>query len=267
MNPSDEGRSPARSRWRVLVVEDQPLMRESIARCFARTRDLEVCGQAGSVPQTLTEVERLKPDLVLTDISLAGGDGLELIKEIRALHPGVKVVVFSAHDERVYAGRVLRAGARGYIAKSAEGEVLASGLRAVMQGQISVSPRAASQLLEEYAGQATQATGSPLAVLSDREFEVFRLLGEAKTIREIARLLHLSIKTVETHRLNAVRKLRLKNTAELLRFASLHAEHEDRQSPGGGGGLADPEPGRRPVRPLAQDGRGRGGVGSRGTRR
>jgi len=216
----------ARGRKRVLVVDDHPLMREGIAQWIRRAPDLEVCGEAGSAAEALALAAKTRPDLVLTDIALPGRDGLELIKDLRASHPSIPVLVLSMHEESLYAGRALRAGARGYLMKRAGGDRVVEGIREVLKGRIAVSADMATNLLEEYSGKRTRTGRASLPHLTDREFEVFRLLGEARSNREIADQLHLSPKTVETHRLNLARKLKVKTSAELMRFAIQHVERE-----------------------------------------
>ena len=222
-----KSKSPSVSRRkRILVVDDHPLMREGVVQWIQRTTDLEACGQAESAPQAVTLVEKLKPDLVLTDISLTGRNGLELIKDLHTLHTDLPVLVLSMHDESLYAARALRAGARGYVMKRAGGDRVIEAIREVLQGRIAVSPEMATHLLEEYSGRRSRGGRTTLPNLTDREFEVFQLLGEARSNREIAEQLHLSPKTVETHRMNLIRKLKLKNAAELLRFALQYVEKE-----------------------------------------
>src|SRR5882672_6686944 len=138
---------------RILLVDDHPLMREGVAQWMERARDLEVCGQAESAAEALSLVGKLKPDLVLTDISLPGGNGLEFIKDLGALDPDLPVLVLSMHDESLYAGRSLRAGARGYIMKRAGGSRVVEAIREVLNGHIAVSPAMATHLLEEYSGR------------------------------------------------------------------------------------------------------------------
>jgi DNA-binding NarL/FixJ family response regulator len=215
---------PAAKRKRILVVDDHPLMREGVAQWIRRAPDLEVCCQAESAAQALALADKQKPDLVLTDISLTGRNGLELIKDLRALAPDLPVLVLSMHEESLYAGRALRAGARGYIMKRAGGDRVVEAIREVLQGRIAVSPEMATHLLEEYSGRRSRSGRTTLPNLTDREFEIFQLLGEARSNREIAEQLHLSPKTVETHRMNLTHKLKLKNAAELLRFALQYVE-------------------------------------------
>lgn len=219
--------APDSKRKRILVVDDHPLMREGIAQWIKRAADLEVCGEAETAAQAVSQIEKLKPDLVLTDISLTGRSGLDLIKDVQALRPELPVLVLSMHDESLYAGRALRAGARGYIMKRAGGDRVVAGIREVLQGRIAVSAAMATQLLEEYAGRRSRSGRTELPNLTDREFEILQLLGEARSNREVAEQLRLSPKTVETHRMNLMRKLKLKNPAELLRFALQYVERED----------------------------------------
>jgi DNA-binding NarL/FixJ family response regulator len=214
------------ARKRILLVDDHPLMREGVAQWIRRAHDLEICGETESAAGALSQAQRLRPDLVLTDIALPGRNGIELIKDLHAFHPQLPVLVLSMHDESLYAGRALRAGARGYLMKQVGGDRVVQGIREVLQGRIAVSPEMATHLLEEYSGRQPRSGRSPLPQLSDREFEVFQLLGEARTNREIAEQLHLSPKTVETHRLSLLRKLKLKTSAELMRFAIQYVEKE-----------------------------------------
>lgn len=214
------------ARKRILLVDDHPLMREGVAQWINREPDLEVCGQVETAAEALRAAEKLKPDLVLTDIALPGRNGLELIRDLRALRPNLPVLVLSMHDESLYAGRALRAGARGYIMKRAGGDRVTRGIREVLQGRMALSPDMATRLLEEYSGSRPRAGHSLLTVLTDREFEVFEGLGEGRTNQEIAQQLRLSHKTVETHRLSIRRKLKLRTTAELVRYAIQYAERE-----------------------------------------
>lgn len=214
-------------RKRILLVDDHPLIREGLTQWISRAGDLEVCGEAESAAQAMSRVETLKPDLVLVDISLAGGDGLELVKSLRALDPDRPLLVLSMHDESLNAGRALRAGARGYLMKRVGGQRIVEAIRDVFQGRIVVSPAMATHLLEEYSGKPGASGGqSMLPNLTDREFEILLLVGEAKSNREIAERLHVSHKTVETHRLNVMRKLKLRTSAQLLRFAMQFVEKD-----------------------------------------
>jgi len=218
--------SGAKPRKRILLVDDHPLMREGIALWIRRAPDLEVCGEADSVPAALQAVAQLKPDLVLADISLPGRNGIELIKDLQVQNPELPVLVLSMHEESVYAGRALRAGARGYLMKRAGGQGLVDSIRHVLAGRIAVTPELATQLLEEYSGRPPRSGRTTMPHLTDREFEVFLLLGEARNNREIASQLHLSPKTIETHRLNLMRKLKARSATELIRFALRYMDDE-----------------------------------------
>jgi len=216
----------AAKRKRILLVDDHPLMREGVAQWIQRSPDLEVCGQAETAAQALSLASKLKPDLVLTDISLSGRSGLELIKDLAAVQPDLPTLVLSMHDEWLYAGRALNAGARGYVMKRSGGARVVEAIHEVFQGRIAVGPEIASRLLEEYSGHKPRASQTALPPLTDREFEILPFIGQAKSNREIAEELRLSPKTVETHRLNLMSKLKLKNRSELLRFALRYVECE-----------------------------------------
>jgi DNA-binding NarL/FixJ family response regulator len=164
--------------------------------------------------------------LILLDISLPDKNGLELIKDIQALKPALPILVVSMHDESLYAERVLRAGGRGYIMKQEGGKKLLQAVRHVLSGQIYVSEKMAAGILETFSGRHTEVAASPVQQLSDREFEVFQLIGQGKSTREIAVHLHLSAKTVEVHRLNIKKKLKLKTSTDLVRHAVRWLETE-----------------------------------------
>jgi DNA-binding NarL/FixJ family response regulator len=214
-------RNPAATKGKqnVLIVDDHPMMREGLAQLIRHEADLNVCGEAGSANETLDLVEKLKPDLVLVDISLPEKSGLELIKDLQALHPGVRTLVISMHDESLHAERVLRAGARGYIMKQEGGSKIMQAIRQVLAGQIYVSGKMSARILETFSGHGLKTGGSPIERLTDREFEVFRLIGQGIGTREIARRLSLSVKTVEVHRANIKQKLGLRGATELVRHA------------------------------------------------
>ena len=167
-----------------------------------------------------------KLDLILLDISLPDRNGLELIKDIRALKPNLPILAVSMHDEALYAERVLRAGGRGYIMKQEGGKKLLDAIRQVLSGQIYVSEAISAIILETFSGRQVEATAFPVQQLSDREFEVFQLIGQGKSTREIAAHLNLSVKTVEVHRLNIKKKLKLKTATDLVRHAVRWAETE-----------------------------------------
>src|SRR5580658_4327337 len=202
--------SSSKPRRRILVVDDHPLMREGVARWIEREPDMEVCGEAENAAAGLAMAGKLKPDLILIDISMPGRSGLDFIKDLHALDPDLPVLVLSMHDEDLYANRVLRAGARGYLMKGVGGSHVVKSIRDVLEGRIAVSPKMMSQMLHEMSMPASQTSHPGQPHLSNREFEILQLLGEARSTREIAEQLRLSPKTVESHRLRLMRKLNLK---------------------------------------------------------
>jgi len=207
------------SKQRLLIVDDHPMMRQGLVQLINMEPDLAVCGEVENAEQAVQAIDTANPDLVLADISLPGKNGLELIKDFQAIRPGLPVLVISMHDESLYAERVLRAGGRGYIMKQEGGKKLMEAIRQVLAGQIYVSEKMSSEILETFSGRREGAESSPVEKLSDREFEVFQWIGQGKGTREIAEQLHLSVKTVEVHRVNIKKKLKQKSSAELIRFA------------------------------------------------
>jgi DNA-binding NarL/FixJ family response regulator len=203
----------------ILLVDDHPMMREGLARLINNEPDLCVCGEAGLAGQALQAVSARKPDLVLVDLSLPDRSGIELIKDLQASDPELPVLVISMHDESLYAERVLRAGGRGYIMKQEGGKQLMLAMRRVLAGQIYVSDQISSRILESLSGRRLGRTRSPLEKLTDREFEVFQLIGQGQGSRHIAEHLRLSIKTVEVHRLHIKEKLHLRDATGLVRCA------------------------------------------------
>jgi DNA-binding NarL/FixJ family response regulator len=203
---------------RVLLVDDHPLVRRGLAEVIAREPDLETCGEAGDVAEGLAAVERTKPNVVVVDLTLKTGHGIELIEKLKSRDPDLKILVSSMHDEILFAERVLRAGARGYISKQEPPEALIRAIRQVLRGELYLSPRMTSRLLNRVvAGSATQ--GDPVQGFSNRELEVYEMIGQGLTVQQIATRLHLSPKTIETHREKIKQKLNVANSAELNRRA------------------------------------------------
>jgi DNA-binding NarL/FixJ family response regulator len=203
---------------RILIVDDHPMMREGLRSAINREPDMLVCGEAENAQQAMDAMAKLAPDLALVDITLPGKSGLELVKDLKAMHPQVVVLAISMHDESLYAERMLRAGASGYITKQQPPEELIKAIRQVLDKRVYVSKEVSESLLRRFSSQP-QPHVSPMEVLTDREFEIMRLIGEGKAPKEIARQLHLSAKTVAVHGANIRRKLNLKTTAHVIRFA------------------------------------------------
>jgi len=209
----------AQPKTRIFIVDDHPMMRQGLAQLINYEPDLQVSGEAESAEQALSAIDGSKPDLILADVTLTGRSGLELIKDIQALRPDLAVLVISMHDESLYAERVLRAGGRGYVMKQEGGKQIMQAIRQVLSGQIYVSPKMSAKILEALSGRRSDASNSPLERLTDREFEVFQLLGEGKGTRQIAEQLHVSVKTIEVHRLHIKEKLKIDDAPSLVRYA------------------------------------------------
>ena len=203
---------------RVLIVDDHPVFREGLAGVLSWEADLFVAGQANHARQAANEIERLKPDLILLDLSLPDKSGLEFIKDLRALHPDVPVLVISMHDETLYAERLLRAGANGYVMKEEGPEKILQAIRQVLRQQTYVSPRMSARILNSLSRNGHKSS-SPISRLTDREFEIFRLIGNGHDSRTIGRQLNVSHKTVDTHRGHIKEKLNLASGIELICYA------------------------------------------------
>lgn len=205
-------------KHRVLVIDDHVMVREGVTQIIEHAEDLSVCCTASTANEGLEKLQKHKPDLVLVDITLPGKNGIEFIKDARALRPDLRILVMSMHDESLYADRVLRAGGRGYIRKQEGGDKLIEAMRRVLRGDIAVSEKITKHLLEKFSGRVTM--DSPLEGLTDRELEVFQLIGAGKTMKEIGDVLHLSPKTIEVHRSHIRAKLRVASAAELVAYAA-----------------------------------------------
>lgn len=213
---------------RVMIIDDHPLMRKGLAMSLEGEMDLEVCAQASNAEDGLDLLEDVDPDLIIVDISLPGISGLEMIKHVHTVKPDLDVLVVSRHDEALYAERVIRAGARGYVMKLEASDVIVQAVHRVLEGGIYVSDEINERLLMSMAsGGRDKFSKSPLQVLSDRELEVFELTGQGLATREIADRLHLSVKTVESYRARIKNKLNLSGAAELMRHAVRWVEGSD----------------------------------------
>jgi len=203
----------------VFVVDDHPIVRQGLTLLINRESDLAVCGEAEEMHSALAAIQALKPDILIVDISLNGPDGLELLKNIRITSPRLPVLILSMHDESIYAERALRAGANGYIMKQEATEKVLVAIRRILQGDVYLSDRLTNTMLQQFVRGASPAKGSPLVNLTDRELEVFRLIGEGHGTRQIAEELHLSVKTIESYQAHIKEKLALRNARELVQHA------------------------------------------------
>ena len=204
---------------KVLLVDDHPLVREGLVNLINQQADLQVCGEAGSEPEALELIRTAQPHVAIVDLSLESGSGIELIKSIKAMFPAVTVLVLSMHDESLYAERALRAGARGYVMKREAAKKVIQAIRCVLAGQLYVSDKIAALMAEKFVGGQPAATASPIEQLSNRELEVFQLLGLGHNTRQIADHLHVGFKTVQAYCARIKEKLKLANATELLREA------------------------------------------------
>jgi DNA-binding NarL/FixJ family response regulator len=210
---------PGVEKRRVFVVDDHPIVRQGLALLINQQPDLTVCGEAEEVHDALQKIANCKPDIVIVDISLNGPDGLELLKTVRARDASLPILILSMHDESIYAERALRAGANGYIMKQEATETVLAALRRIINREIYVSEKVASKMLRRFISGSATARQSPIAHLSDRELEVFRLIGEGHSTRRIAEELHLSVKTVESYQAHIKEKLSLRSARELVQHA------------------------------------------------
>jgi len=219
MSQKMQGRTDPRSKRTVLIVDDHPIVRQGLAQLINQEKDLEVCGQAEDAHEAMQAIRQLQPDMVIVDISLKDTSGMELIKDLKIQYPDLPVLTLSMHDEAVYGERALRAGARGYVMKQEATGKVVTAIRRVLSGEVYVSEGMAAKMVSKLVGGGTRTAGAPADTLSDRELEVFRMIGEGFGTREMAEKLHLSIKTVETYRAHIKDKLGLQDANELLRTA------------------------------------------------
>jgi len=203
----------------VFVVDDHPIIRQGLAQLIRQEPDLRYAGEAEDAVEALRAIETIKPDIVIVDISLKSSSGIELIKDLRIRNPEMPILVLSMHDESFYAERVLRAGARGYVMKEEATERVVHAIRRILAGEIYLSDRMAASMLSKLVEGRSNSTSFPIERLSDREMEVFELIGHGLGTRQIATKLHLSIKTIESHRANLKVKLQARSATELLRHA------------------------------------------------
>ena len=204
---------------RIVIVDDHPLFRKGLEELIHSDGSFAVCGEAGNASEGIDVIRQLNPDLAIVDLSLPGANGIELIKNVRAEFPKLPILVLSMHDESLYALRALRAGAEGYVMKHEAMANVIQAIREVFDGRPYLSPAMAAQVITKFAHGTAEGEADPVERLSDRELEILELIGKGNEVRQIAKLLHLSPKTVETHRAHIKDKLDLKNSREVARFA------------------------------------------------
>jgi len=209
-------RDPAK---RIVIIDDHPLFRKGLEQLIASNEGFAVCGEAANAAEGLSILRKLKPDLAIVDVSLPGANGIELIKNIRAEFPKLPVLVLSMHDESLYALRSIRAGAQGYVMKQEALENVVRALYEIMDGRPYLSPAMSAKLITKFASRSENGRSNPTDKLSDRELEILELIGKGHEVRDIATELHLSPKTVETHRAHIKEKLNLANARQVARFA------------------------------------------------
>lgn len=223
---------PNEKETRVLIADDHPFLRLGIKSMIDATPTMKCCGEAENVSETMRGVEELKPDILLLDLCLGDNDGLELIKSIRAIQPDLPVLILSQLDETLYAERSLRAGAQGYIMKERATDDVLEGIRTILDGDLFVSKRVAALAVKRMVETRGETEGTDVEALSDRELQVFRLLGTGKGTRDIAESLGLSFKTIETYRENIKHKLSLPDATALVHRATEWVQGQTRLSPG-----------------------------------
>ena len=204
---------------RIYIVDDHPLVRQGLSQIVASEADMEICGEAEDSPAAIRGVGEANPDAIIVDISLKGANGLELIKNLKAIHEDIPILVFSMHDETIYAQRALRAGAKAYVMKKESPSKVVDAIRKIIQGEIYVSLSVADQVLHQIVSGPGNVSTSPVDRLTDRELEVVQLIGRGLSSREVAESLHLSVKTIESHRAHVKEKLSLRNATELVQFS------------------------------------------------
>jgi DNA-binding NarL/FixJ family response regulator len=209
----------AKQKNRIFIVDDHPIVRKGLTQLINQEPELVVCGEAENAETALELLKKVKPDLAIVDISLRGIDGIELTKLIRARFENIPVLVVSMHDESLFAERALRAGARGYIMKQEAIVKMMEAIHKVLRGELYVSDRVSANIVKRFVDGKAEGVSSPEELLSDREMEVFQLIGQGFGTRQIADQLHVSVKTVETYRANIKEKLNLKNATELMKHA------------------------------------------------
>ena len=210
----------------IIIVDDHPMMRKGLASSIEAEPGYEIVGQFERAEEVLNQIDTLEPDLMIVDVSLPGMNGIELVKNLIFQYPDLKILVVSRHEESLYAERALRAGAKGYVMKFESSDILMKAVRKVLLGGIYVSEEISEKLLMNAMSGKSTVTESPVDLLSDRELEVFELIGRGRSSNEIADQLHLAVKTIETYRSRIKEKLNFKNSTELVFHAVKWVENE-----------------------------------------
>ena len=211
--------STLRKKSLILLLEDHPIVRQGLEQTINHEPDLRVCAAVETAEQALQQIETAHPDLLLLDISLQGANGMDVLKVVHQRHPELRVLILSMHDERVYAMRALGEGAAGYVMKEAATEKVLDAIRRVLNGDVYLSPQMEKRSMQQFVGRRSASKGTPLEHLSKRELEVFDLIGQGQRTRQIAEALHVSVKTIESHRQHIKEKLGLSNGHELVQHA------------------------------------------------
>jgi DNA-binding NarL/FixJ family response regulator len=229
MTQKQRRRKASETRKKVFIVDDHPVVRDGLITLIEHEQDFNVCGDADDAAEALKSISELKPDVVIVDIGLKSSDGIELTKSIKTRYPRMPVVVLSIHDESVYAERALHAGASGYLMKEAASNDIITAIRTVLSGEIYVSDQMAKKLLGNAFSRKSDIGTDPVAKLSDREFEIFRLIGSGYKVSQIADRMHLSSKTIETYRARIKEKLNITDASKLLRYAIKWVSSDDKK--------------------------------------
>src|SRR5450631_4866907 len=248
--PQGGANNAKRKVRRVLIVDDHPIVRQGLRRVMENEEDLTVCGEAETARDARTAIKELNPDVIIADISLKQGDGIELVRDVRAHYPHLPILVLSMHDETIYAERMLSAGANGYIMKQAASDQFLISLRRVLDGNIYVSEAVGNNMIQKFASGGSYTSANPIDRLSNRELQILHMIGKGMSTRESAHALNLSIKTVESHRQRIKRKLNLNTGTQLVQYAVNWFTGRESGPPGAGAldaaELAAPQPGAPP---------------------
>ena len=233
-SPSAVSTPAPKPKARVYVVDDHQIIRNALAQLISLETDMEICGESATAERGFNEIAKLIPDVVIVDIALNGNSGLELIKSVRSLDPKIAIMVISMHSESFYGLRSLKAGARGYVTKQEAPFKVIEAIRQIRTGRIYASNELTAQVRDGIQNNATSGRDTPISGLSDRELEVLELIGDGNTTNEIAMRLHVSSKTIETHRSHIKEKLHLKNYAQLVQFCVRWVQEKEAQATAAG---------------------------------